>query len=279
MFCNKVFYFDKIQTKGCIMENYDDYIVCFLDILGFSNIIKTKNKNEIINIYSTIEEALRNISLDAELLENDIKIVHFSDSIVISYNIKSQDQLVFIIMELQEMIINLLAKDILLRGAITRGGFYHENNKLFGPALVEAYELESQVAVYPRVIISRDVLWYEKFSEELEEPSKNKIIESVIIDETDGWHYIDYISFSPNLWGLDTYQRYISNLLNLITSQTDKSLKIKGKLSWLNRKANQALSLLEEEKNIGIADRKKLKNLQEKCKNNARKLYSNKALI
>nr|WP_317187917.1 hypothetical protein [Acinetobacter gerneri] len=43
--------------------------------------------------------------------------------------------------------------NILLRGALTIGEIYHDENMVFGPAMVEAYELESKVAEFPRIIL------------------------------------------------------------------------------------------------------------------------------
>lgn len=44
-------------------------------------------------------------------------------------------------------------KPILIRGAITHGELYRENNIIFGPALTRANNLESKFAIYPKIII------------------------------------------------------------------------------------------------------------------------------
>ena len=48
----------------------------------------------------------------------------------------------------------MMSKGILLRGGITVGQLCHKDNIVYGPAMVEAYELESKSAIYPRVIVS-----------------------------------------------------------------------------------------------------------------------------
>jgi hypothetical protein len=44
-----------------------------------------------------------------------------------------------------------------VRGAVVRGLLYHDNNMVFGEALTEAYRLESQVAIYPRIMLLRQI--------------------------------------------------------------------------------------------------------------------------
>lgn len=48
----------------------------------------------------------------------------------------------------------LLEKGIFTRGAITIGLYYSDENIIFSGGLVEAYNLESKVAKYPRIIVS-----------------------------------------------------------------------------------------------------------------------------
>ncbi len=40
------------------------------------------------------------------------------------------------------------------------GKLYHKNRVVFGPALVDAFELESKVAKFPRILISRSAMGY-----------------------------------------------------------------------------------------------------------------------
>lgn len=47
---------------------------------------------------------------------------------------------------------------VFLRGAITKGNLFSDNSKVFGPALNQAYILESQSAVYPRIIFTTKLL-------------------------------------------------------------------------------------------------------------------------
>src|ERR1700734_1453383 len=48
-------------------------------------------------------------------------------------------------------------KGFLLRGGITVGEVVHDDECVFGPGLVRAYELESKKAYYPRFVLDHDV--------------------------------------------------------------------------------------------------------------------------
>jgi hypothetical protein len=46
----------------------------------------------------------------------------------------------------------------LIRGGYSYGRLYHENNVVFGEAMVDAYRPERDVAVYPRAVVSDRIL-------------------------------------------------------------------------------------------------------------------------
>jgi hypothetical protein len=47
---------------------------------------------------------------------------------------------------------------VLIRGGYSFGQLYHENGVVFGEAMVDAYQLESKHAVYPRILVSDRIL-------------------------------------------------------------------------------------------------------------------------
>ena len=55
-------------------------------------------------------------------------------------------------------IIDLAIKGFIVRGAITLGKLIHTNKYLVGPAMIHAYELESKVAKYPRVLVDAKLI-------------------------------------------------------------------------------------------------------------------------
>jgi len=54
--------------------------------------------------------------------------------------------------------INLAISGFFIRGAMTVGQVHLHDNLLYGPALVEAYELEQTQAVNPRIVLSKEAI-------------------------------------------------------------------------------------------------------------------------
>jgi hypothetical protein len=139
---------------------YSDRYVCFLDILGFSELIRNSLKEGSSNVDSLIsslsEITSREGALDQFFDEVDFVFQAFSDSIVMSADAKPIG-LMYLLSEVNDLSKRLLLKGYLSRGAVARGSLYHAGTVMFGPAFLNAYRLESEVARYPRVILSREV--------------------------------------------------------------------------------------------------------------------------
>jgi len=72
---------------------------------------------------------------------------------------------------------------MLVRGAITVGEFYHKNGIFLGKAFDKACFLESEIAIYPRIVISEDIFERRLILTPLVEniPSYQKILTMLII--------------------------------------------------------------------------------------------------
>lgn len=159
------------------MDQYETYIIAFLDILGFKDLINTSSFDEVLDIFKAIitnrEAAIalgRAVEDDDtspegerykrynESLE-DTKIHIMSDSIVVatpSLHPESLAVVIDICNTVQELLFDLKSP-ILLRGAVAVGDFYLNENLVFGKGLVDAYWAQEKYAVYPRIILSNDV--------------------------------------------------------------------------------------------------------------------------
>lgn len=148
-------------------------LVAFFDLLGFSSIIQSRdlesvNKQEkILALLSEFSESSGDFTyttkpVDEKTTDHTIKpaISAFSDNIVYSFPLDGIKELgsgpIFFYLVGQASSIFLLALELgcLIRGGITIGQLYHKKHVVFGPALVEAYELESKHAKSPRILIS-----------------------------------------------------------------------------------------------------------------------------
>lgn len=134
------------------------YCVAYLDILGSKNLIDNDKNNEFLNYLNMIcGDALLEVSSN-----KDIFIKIFSDNILLAVNTECEAQ---IRKERIEALINrvgniqneILRYGYLVRGAIVEGDFFHNDVIVYGKALVEAVTDEEQIAIYPRVIVQKDI--------------------------------------------------------------------------------------------------------------------------
>jgi hypothetical protein len=118
----------------------------FLDILGFSQMVETKNVEE---IYSVIEDALGSFGR-WEGLNGLFKTIYFSDTFIFYQEPQGYGSWAFLdVYAIGGMVLSaLLAKGIPARGAISFGEFEVKldttgrHQVYFGKALIEAYKAE-----------------------------------------------------------------------------------------------------------------------------------------
>jgi hypothetical protein len=239
---------------------YQNRIVCFLDILGFKGHIKntltSSGEDDLPNIENIIS-AINNIRYFTDIdkrEENENKeVTQFSDSIVISFLATEESGVFYSLLEIMWIQINLVLHGILCRGAIVRGKLIHTEKYLFGPAMVDAYTLESKAAMYPRVILDESIIkagieYHGRHH--LPHHEKDSIM-SLLRRDTDGMYYIDYITRAQSELNdpeLD-YPNYLFQLGSIISSglnSTDPSVAIKFR--WLKEKYSPHLSEIKEHK-------------------------------
>lgn len=96
---------------------------------------------------------------DAELIDR-IRQQVLSDTIVLTCPVTKEGDGCFYALLFATTLVNALAsKDFWIRGAITRGPHYHDDERgiVFSPAFVEAYMMGENEAFYPRVLVAEKV--------------------------------------------------------------------------------------------------------------------------
>lgn len=142
---------------------YEKSFVAFLDVLGFKQMIKSKDLTQINQYFGIVESAVRYLKNIPS--KKNINSIVISDSIILSApytdtnedNLEMLRQLCMAIGLIQQ---SLAIKGIWLRGAICYGDTYFDsiNSQIVGPAYVEAYLLEEKLAVNPRVILDSKLI-------------------------------------------------------------------------------------------------------------------------
>lgn len=152
-----------------------EHLVAFLDILGFRKLIKdySGDKSILNNIKSALELATSNIVLKGEEIINlDVKYNQFSDCTCISMYHPSiselfNDEITAIIIDMLYTLISfqidMMKSGLFIRGGLSTGFHYADDNMIFSKGLIKAYDLESKKAVYPRIILDDELVITIKF--------------------------------------------------------------------------------------------------------------------
>lgn len=235
---------------GFFDAKYEKRIVCFIDILGFANIIKRTTKptssinfdlQNIVNALEFVHRHFAELNLDYGGM---IQLSQFSDSIVISFTMKNKRESIAIFKNIKYVQVELLSQfKILMRGGIVIGEIIHKNDLLLGPAMIDAYILESKCAMSPRIVIDPKVSYY--YRKELKELSTLGIKEDEIIisKDFDGTSYIDYFNFYDIDFFLNAKpEAYFTTICEIIRDNVNSSdISIRVKYLWMRNKLKNSL--------------------------------------
>ena len=141
---------------------YEKRLTAFIDILGFSEVVKSLNadidENEAVfeSILSTLKELKSNENKPKRAQEN-VETTAFSDCIVFSAAL-TKNSLFSIFWRAAWLQSSLLKKGFLCRGGITMNHLFHQEGIVFGAGLIEAHGIETKLAYYPRIVVHDDVI-------------------------------------------------------------------------------------------------------------------------
>lgn len=184
-------------------------VVLYLDTLGSRDMAETPDpRPELEKLYGAVEDAARNGLTQANSKFPLYSWTAFTDHIAVGWPIK--DDAEFELGNALDDAANyqyvLARRGILARGGLTIGKAFVADGFAFGPALVEAYQIESKVASYPRIVLAKKVLPYVKkhvayFGDPLWSP-----YEQWLLRDQDGNTFINYLSaIDPNEEEEDEY--------------------------------------------------------------------------
>jgi hypothetical protein len=134
---------------------YERRMVAFCDVLGWRSQIASA-KSDSVRIGNLRRQILRVQRIIGPNEQLDLRFSSFSDCIVLSAPVGGLTLAAFKAL-LSDYQLYSAHHGFLTRGAITVGEICHDKQTVFGPALNRAYELESKVAKYPRIIFDRNV--------------------------------------------------------------------------------------------------------------------------
>lgn len=171
---------------------YARRVVGFVDILGFADLVRraakeTALRDEIVEVLGRV------IAIQPPgSTETDLRTQYFSDSLILSAQF-TPDGLWHLLLSLDALSWNLLQMGVMVRGAVTIGEIHHDDRFVFGVGVNEAYRLESTVANFPRIILSREAFTAaESFAADNEIYATYR--ESRLRRDTDGVWFLNYLN-------------------------------------------------------------------------------------
>jgi hypothetical protein len=184
--------------------------------------------------------------------DDDFKYHTFSDSIIMSSEV-SFTGILHIFRAAHSVSLSLFHLGIFVRGGISIGRLRHDGDKVYGIGLIKAYELENEKAIFPRIILDKEVL-----NEALVVTGGDDelifAIENCLISQIDGYHMIHYLDvfecFGPgHASEMELDDNLLpdgkENLVLIIQNKLEKSIgntAVFEKLQWLANYWNYSIN-------------------------------------
>jgi hypothetical protein len=141
-------------------SQHEQRYCAFVDIIAFSDLIESLRNGNVH--FETIRDLLKQIHQPHDpqfvgLGDTDFQAQSISDAVALSTR-STVNGLAMLFDTLERLSLALLHEGYFTRGGVCRGMLNHDTNMVFGEALVKAYKLESEVAKYPRIMLTKDVV-------------------------------------------------------------------------------------------------------------------------
>ncbi|MDI3311811.1 MAG: hypothetical protein QJR05_10360 [Thermoanaerobacterium sp.] len=219
---------------------YEERIIAFIDILGFKNLVNDEFKCEDIGAILKLPYLLRQDYVVKMLKIKGVMMTSISDSLVLSIRLKESGAMNKITKLLSVFTQVLLSQyNLLLRGGIAVGKIYHDNEIVYGPGLVKAYELENKIAVYPRIVM--ELSDFESAIRSCS-PFSQSTLREVFVPDNDSFLMLDcfYYTNQPTLElcrckleQMKTSDLRAQQKINWMIAMIDRKLKEKAISSWI----------------------------------------------
>lgn len=170
-------YFDVLGYKAFFNEEESDHQKFLKDILGTLDYVKSQ-VNEFLSFSSRI----------------GLRV--YSDNFLLYIKEEGQQDKLYEDMNALAALTNVIALiqvkilekyQILFRGGITKGEFYVDDNIIFGKGLIQAVEIESKQAIYPRMVIDVDNFSLMNY---------DSLWKYLIKKDDDGIYFVDYFNIN-----------------------------------------------------------------------------------
>lgn len=205
---------------------FEERVCTLIRMLDFSDVFAAETA-AILNLPYIFEdnETAKRLGI------KDLRITSFAEMIAISIPLSEREALDKILKIVSALIRTLLSEfGLTVRGGISVGKLYHDELNVFGPALQKSQKLETEYAIYPRVVAEEsDISRALSFCSE----SSQQMIFSLMPLAEDGLRELDCWKF----WSADV----VRECIDLLRRNHAKAGLRRRDADWLMTRLNDVL--------------------------------------
>ncbi|MCH8346382.1 MAG: hypothetical protein IIC87_05570 [Chloroflexi bacterium] len=169
-----------------------------MDILGSQEMGSNAQAQEYLErLFDVLKLAREYVPLGSE---QSYKVATFTDNLVLGWPIKmtekdAEAEYGFTFFHATGYQYELAREGFFVRGGITRGLLYMDADFVFGPGLIDAYNIERSVAIQPRIVLSKPLikLCWEHSHQYYGKARHTPHNRSILVSE-DGEAFLNYLS-------------------------------------------------------------------------------------
>jgi hypothetical protein len=247
-------------------EGYEPCIVSFIDVLGFRNLLDTHHAHDIRDMLLRLREFT---APDEEKPSRRMKEVRlqsraFADSVsdavvrVRAFDTQFSDGAFFQeLLDLLHAQVSCICTGVVIRAGVAIGDAHVGMNgegPVFGPAMVRAYEIESQKAIQPRIVIDEEA--YQRFlsDERLRKDGHDlddelEYVNRLLRIDADGTRFVDYLGASESEFDDPAgYFLFLKAHADLVRGKLAvTSDRVRAKFEWLAAYHNSTVTKILSE--------------------------------
>lgn len=251
----------KVLFNGEVVETIPHF-VSFVDILGFKDMIEEYQKNPQSTLLQDLKKAFE-ASLNQtknvlrKVKDNFLQYKLFSDnfSAAIPFFESKEDylhQFGLITILLQNYQYSMMSNGFFVRGGISDGDYFANDDMIFSGALVKAYNIESKIADCPRIVVDKEIIDNILFLKEEEIPDNLK--ESIVFDSLSELYFINpYINLEKQLQEFYNMAGEVSEELMTLSKRlmepSKNELTRTNQVQLINEKINYEIKKIELREN------------------------------
>lgn len=228
-----------MEKDNLKIDRPQDHIITYLDMLGTASKIGKDDDYEYLRrLYIIYNSAIHIIQHEpaAKPYYGKIVVKIFSDNILMAIPLNSGNDIEDIQHLLQFTAIFQMIASIIycwpVRGGITIGELFCDEIMVWGKGLIRAYNLENNIAVFPRVVIDQNVI--RAIGEK----------ETHVRHDADGWFFVDFLNYihliqGDDIWALFVRNSFVNQLKEIRKPDGTYEERPYQKLQWYKSYLNQ----------------------------------------